>query len=276
MEIHGTSENSQANFSLMGSPSDEYPTISFPAAKEYKTLLVELFLQMLEHVSYAMAKEDARYIFNGLYIKCDQEETIFVCTDGRRLSFISRNFSEALPISKDLIVPHKAIKEFQRIADESDSGEIAYDEAERKLFFTLGKIKLATKLIDGNFPDYNQVIPDQIEHSLLLNKENFASSIRQVSVMAAEPSRQIRFSFTRNCLKIHASTPDLGEAQDSISIDYQGEDMVIAFNSKYIMDILSSIKTENIVLAFSSANSPAIIRKPDDDNFLALIMPMKL
>ena len=180
------------------------------------------------------------------------------------------------PFNQSLIVPHKAIRELQRLLDASEDIGIAFHEDEKKIFFLSGEMQLSSKLIDGNYPDYMQVIPKKFEHSLLLNRESFIASIRQVAVMASEPSRQLKLCISKDNLELSASTPDLGEAVDSLAIDYKGESLILAFNSRYLLEVLQSINAEKFVLKFGSVGTPITIKETEDGDFMAIIMPMKL
>ena len=276
IKINVVSEHSNAEIKLMGTSADEYPKMSEIPLDNYTKIPIALLLEMFNLTSYSMAKEDARHVFNGLYVISDGKKVTCVTTDGRRLATVENDFEEFTPLNEGVIIPFKTIKEIERIGDTEKDCYIAYSETDKRIFFNLGNVHLSSKLIDGRFPDYKQVIPDTTGHDLILKKDLFEKVTRQVAVMAAEPSRQIRYTFHKNQLMVDASTPDLGEANDSIPIEYEGEDMTIALNSKYVMDVLRVIQTEEIILGITSANSSTVMRKPNDTNFTAVIMPMKL
>lgn len=274
--IQDASGVSKARITLMGAPSDEYPVIPTLAEDRYTQFPVSIAIEMIKRTAYAMAEEDARYVFNGLYITSNGNKTSFVATDGRRLSRITREFPEPLPFKDGVILPNKAVREVQKLMDASVEGKIAFDERERRVYFRLGSVDLITKLIDGQFPDYEQVIPRKVTSKVKLDRAALENSLRQVAVMAAEPSRQVRLIFNDNSLAISASTPDIGEAQDAISVDYKGEETAIAFNSNYLLDILKVIGVSEIAIGFSSSAAPAMTEDPADPDFVAVVMPMKI
>ncbi len=276
VDISGLSKKNGTHIRLMSSPAKDYPNVPSLSKDTFTEIPVNLLMEVLSHTSFAMAKEDARYIFNGLFVISEGSRCTFVSTDGRRLALVHRDFSYDLPFSEGIILPHKTVKELQKFSDTDQKGSVAYDNVEKKVYFKIGNVTVISKLIEGNFPDYNKVVPKKVDHELLFNRESFQSSIRQVAVMAQEPSRQILFNFSQGNLHLHAHTADMGEAKNTMSIDYQGEDVSVAFNSKYIMDVLGCIQTENIIFGFSSSDSPAVIRKPGDDDFIAVVMPMKV
>lgn len=274
--IKDPSGQSRAVITLMGASSDEYPQIPTLAAKDYITFPVSIMQDMIRHTSYSMAEEDARYVFNGLFLQNSGKGVDIVATDGRRLSRVKRDFPEELPFKDGIILPNKAVRELQKLLDPENEGQIAFDKKDRRVYFRLGNVDLITKLIEGQFPDYNQVIPKSLESIVEVDHSSLEHSIRQVAVMAAEPTRQVRLIFSPGNLTIEAATPDIGEARDTLPIDYEGEELTIAFNSNYIIDVVKIVKTEKLKLGFSSSNAPAVIQDPDDADFTAVIMPMKL
>ncbi|MDH5657367.1 MAG: DNA polymerase III subunit beta, partial [Spirochaetia bacterium] len=199
----------------------------------------------------------------------------FVGTDGRRLSKITREFPDILPFEKGIILPGKAVKEIQKLLDSGEIGKIAFEPRDRRVYFRIGDVDLICKLIDGQYPDYEQVIPKKVEQTLKLNRNQFEQSIRQVAVMAAEPSRQVKFIFNDGLI-LNATTPDLGDSQAYVQCEYSNEEITIAFNSGYLTDIIKSLNSDQIVLGFSSSSSPAVIKDPDDGDFISVIMPMKI
>ena len=276
ISVHDASGVSKARITLMGTPSDEYPVIPTLDDGKYTSFPVSVATEMIRKTGYSMAEEDARYVFNGLYMINDANKVSFVATDGRRLSKVTREFPESLPFKDGVILPNKAVKALQKILDASEVGRIAFDDRERRVYFRLGGVDLITQLIDGQFPNYNQVIPRKLESFIKLTRTGLETSLRQVAVMAAEPSRQVRLGFSKNTLSIGASTPDIGEAQDTLTTEYGGEEMTIAFNSNYLLDVLKIVGTDDIELGFSSASAPAMVKDPEDPEFIAVVMPMKI
>lgn len=267
---------SKARIVLMGTSGEEFPPIGSLPDDQFKSFPTAIAMEMIRKTSYAIAEEDARYVFNGLFLTNTKNQMSFVGTDGRRLAKIDRDFPDSLPFEQGVILPNKAVKELMRLLDSSESGQIALDQKESRVHFRIGSVDLICKLIEGQFPDYTQVIPKQLEYKLEINRDELENSLRQVAVMAAEPTRQVKISFSKEDTIIAASTPDLGEAQDSLSVDYSGEDITIAFNSNYLLDVIRALNVEKITLGISSPNAPAVIMDPDDNHFVAVIMPMKL
>jgi len=274
--IQDASGVSRARITIMGTPGEEYPVIPTLNDTKYKKLNPAVINEMIRKTAYAIAEEDSRYVFNGLYIVNQEKKLLFVATDGRRLSKIARDVSETLPFKDGVILPNKAVKELQKILDAEKTFEIAFEEKDRRVYFRIAGIDLICKLIDGQFPDYEQVIPKKLEKIVSLNRLEFENSLRQVSVMAAEPTRQVKLNFQSKNLTIDATTPDLGNAQDILNCDYEGEDITMAFNAGFILDTIKTIINDNIKISFSTASAPSLIQDPDDADLVSVIMPMKL
>ena len=276
VSIQNNPDSSGAQITLMGSPASDYPATADVSSDKYNPFSVPLFLKALDSTSYAMAKEDVRYVFNGTFIMTDKEKTLFVATDGRRLAFNGIDLKNPFPVKESFILPYLTVKELQKQSGESGEGSVAFDNDNKRLCFKIGNLTIISKTIDGTFPNYKEVIPDKVEHELELKTEEFINAVNQVSIMGAEPSRQLKIKFDRDTLGLYASTPDLGEAQDNITIDYKGEGLEMAFNSYYLLEAVKSMDTETFKFGFSSSSSPAVIRRPDDDSLTAVIMPMNI
>lgn len=274
IQIIDGSGNSNTKIQLMGNPADEFPALPVSADAKFTSLPAAVISEMIRKTIYSIAEEEPRYIFKGLYLEGNSDKTTMVGTDGRRLARIHRDFGQT-PFSDGVILPAKGVKELIKHLDSEDI-ELALDQKERRIHFRTGSVDLICKLIDGQFPDYRQVIPKKVDYRVEINRQGLESALRQVSIMAAEPSRQVIFHFTPGTLTISAQTPDVGDAEDSIEVDYQGEEIKVAFNSYYILDVLRVLDTEIVVLGFSSPAAPAIIEDQKDPDFVSVVMPMKL
>lgn len=268
--------DSRTTISLNGQSSEEFPAIPWPASKDYISVSGSHFIAMMRKTAYAIAEEDARYMFNGLFMHAEGKKLTFVATDGRRLSKVDRTMEKVLQLGKGIIVPGKAIRELMKVIEPDQNCDIHYSASDQRLFFRAGNIQLQTRLIEGNFPDYKQVIPSQVGATATINRQQLENSIRKVAVVAIDASRQIQFDVKKDQLHLRSATPDLGRGDNSLPCQYAGDAMSIAFNSIYIQDILKIIEADEIRIGFTSASSPAIVMDPGDSEFLAVVMPMKL
>lgn len=261
--------------SLMGSPAEEFPVTPGVDDKKYRDLPAAVFLDMLRKTSYAAAEDDARYVFNGVYLLNESGKLTMVATDGRRLTRISRDI-ELPEMEAGIIVPVKAIREITRLLGSSDTGSIAYDKKEHRLHFKIGDVELITKLVDGTFPDYKQVIPKKLDFKVEIDRESLKKSLRQAAVLAAEPTRQVKLQYSPSVVMVSASTPDVGDVNDTLPCDYSGEETTIAFNSNYLLDVINIISSDTVKTGFSTPSAPTVIMDPSDEDFIAVVMPMKI
>lgn len=230
--------------------------------------------EMIRKTSFSIAQEDTRFVFNGLFLTADGANSILVGTDGRRLAKINRNFPIKLDIKKGIIIPHKAVREIMRMIDNNETGKIGIFE--NQIYVSSGNIELVCKLIDGNYPDYDGVIPKQTKYSIKISKENLNIALRQALIAAEEPIRQIRLKFSKQSLNINASTPGTTEVNINIPILYDGEELLLAFKGDYLSDILKVINDEEVIIQFSSTSTPVVFKDPSDEDFVSVIMPMKV
>ncbi len=261
---------------LVTSPASDYPPTASAPESSFVDFSPAVLREMILRTHYSMAQDDSRYVFNGIFLKSVKNSLIVVATDGRRLSKVSREFSSPLPFKDGAILPAKAVKELVRLMDAGEEARLSFDEKDKRVHFRIGRVDLVTKLIDGSFPDYEQVIPRKLDHKIRINRVDLERAIRQTAIVAIEPARQIRFAFSEGSLGFQASTPDLGGAESALDCEYNGPDMVIGFNSVYLMDVLKVIPGDDVMLGFSSPQSPCTIGDPADPDFLAVVMPMKI
>jgi DNA polymerase-3 subunit beta len=265
---------SNARFAILGLPKSEFPTIPKIDEESLIEFPNSIFLDMLKQTSYAIAEEDSRFVFNGLYLVSEGPNVTLVATDGKRMSKIEREFSTELLFKDGIIIPFKAIREIQKILDSGGNAKLAL--IGNQLFIQCGDVELLCNLIEGQFPNYNQVIPKEFGFEAVIDREALFNSIKSVSVLANEQSKQIRFSFDKNKLTIVAHTPEVGEADDYLSCEYDGDALNIGFNFSYILDAIQNIPDEKLKLGINSETAPLVIQNNNDDNFVAVIMPMKL
>jgi len=261
---------------LVTSPASDYPATAPDPENSFISFPAAVLREMILKTYYAMAQDDSRYVFNGLFFKSVKNTLIVVATDGRRLSKIQRDLPEVLPFKDGAIVPAKAVKEFVRLLDASEEAAIALDEKDKRIYIRIGRVDLICKLIDGSFPDYEQVIPKKLEHKIKINRTELEKAIKQAASVAIEPARQVRLTFEPGAVGFQASTPDLGGSESSLECEYNGPEMLIGFNSVYIMDVLKIMSADDVQLGFYSPSSPSVISDPADADFLAVVMPMKI
>jgi DNA polymerase III subunit beta len=259
---------------INGIENEDMRTIPLVNKSEIYEFSCVVLSEMIKKTNYAVAVDDTRFVFNGNFLIATEGKMIMVGTDGRRLSKIERTLPNSLPFSKGIIIPHKAIKEILKMIDTAETGKIGI--IDNQIYIHIGNTELLCKLIDGNYPDYEAVIPKELKKKAIINKELFLLKLRQAMVSAEEPSRQIVLEFTKNNLQISASSQGSQEAHISMNIEYGDDDLSIAFKGDYLIDVARSVEDQEIHLHFSTANSPIIIKDPTDPQYTAVIMPMKI
>lgn len=254
--------------------SDEIKTIGNVDTSKVIDFPSLLLKEMIRKTSYAVAQEETRFVFNGLYFKSNGSELTVVGTDGRRLAKVVRKFPMELPFSTGIIVPHKTIRETQKLLDLSENGKFGISESQ--FYLNIGNAELLSKLIDGSYPDYEQVIPKNSSYTLRFNKEEFSVMLKQALTSAEEPSRQIRVNIKQGQMQISSSNPGAMQFENNMAIQYTGEDTVIAFKGDYLAETIKSIDDPEVEINFTNSNVPVLFKDPSDADYVAVIMPMKI
>jgi DNA polymerase-3 subunit beta len=229
---------------------------------------------MIDRVFYAITQEQ-RYYLNGALMLLKDSQMELVSTDGHRLAYTLFTI-EGQKVENEIrtIISKKTLNELRKFDDDS----LEFDLDENNLFFHVRNRTIISRIIEGKFPNYEAVIPKENPHILQISREKLTDAIRRVSLLSTERSRGIKFNIEQNQIKLFSSNPEIGEARDKVDVDYKGLEMGIGFNSQYILDFLTVVKSENIVFELKDENS-AVLLKPaadDDVKYLYVLMPMKI
>lgn len=272
----------KVQFNIVGLSPEEFPY--FPAVKEENLFEIEsaLLKGMIEKTSYAICNDETKYNLNGLFTKVEispkGEQTLkMVATDGHRLSISTGSFKgNAGPeLLKGVILPKKGIYEMKKITDE-DSGTLLFGFMDNSAVIKRGDSYMVMRLVDGEFPDYNRVVPVANDRVITVNKEVFTHSVRRMAILSSEKFKGIMLEITGTNIKISSSNPELGDAMEEIDVTYGGEPLAVRFNARYLLDVLAVAETECVDMKFKDELSPSIIVPEKSDSFLAVIMPMRL
>jgi DNA polymerase-3 subunit beta len=269
-------ECGRSKFKLLGIPKEEFP--SFPPvdfADSWKLTSSDLH-KLIHHVAFAASTEESRPILNGVLWELRPDRMRMVATNGHRLAKMDVPISGGAA-STDLIVPPKALEQVRRLFGPSDEIEIA--RSDNHLGFKHSATLVFTRLIEGPYPNYEQVIPRENDRQATVDKHALSSALRRVGVVASDQTHRVRLGFEGEMLNFSVSTPDLGEAQDEIAIVYGGEKLEIGFNANYLLDILKSMPTDDVKLTFKAPERAATIEPAEWDDpaeYLCLVMPLRL
>ncbi len=259
-------------FKILGLPEEEFPPLSkFDGAKTF-TIRQKDMRDGLKKTAYAISTDETRYVLNGILCSLKDNKLTIVATDGRRLALVDIELEFPRSHETEIIIPTKAVVELQRLL--TDEGDLKLSIGENQIAFELNGSLLVSKLIEGNYPNYRQVIPGETKERVTLERELFLRAVNRVSFMASEKSNSVKLSFSKNNVEIAANTPDVGEARESIAIPYKGRDFSIAFNPEFLMAPLKNLPTDEIYLDLIDEMSPGVIKIQGP--FLYVLMPMRI
>jgi DNA polymerase III subunit beta len=273
-----TIECGRSRFRLLGLPREEFP--AFPSVKfegGWRTSSKEL-QKLIGHVAFAASTEESRPILNGVLWELRPERMRMVATNGHRLARMDVPTSETQGASQaDLIVPPKALDQIRRLFDTDETVEIA--RSENHLGFRTSSTQIFTRLIEGPYPNYEQVIPRENDKAATADKAALTAALRRMSIVASDQTHRIRMAFANGSCKLSVQTPDLGEAQEELNVSYEGDPLEIGFNAAYLLEILKYIPTDEVRMTFKAPERAATCEPvgwDDPASYLALVMPLRL
>lgn len=265
----------KSRFNLQTLPSDDFPCMSIAKGQGVKICLNQRQLKRLFGlVQYSMAQQDIRYYLNGLLLVSRNNELRLVATDGHRLAYASEVIQN-IASSIDVILPRKTILELSKQLSDSEE-PIEIELSPNQAVFKFSKIELVSKLIDGKFPDYERVIPQNHKKIIKLSRTLLLQSLMRVAILTNEKSRGVRIVLGNSLLKIISNNTEQEEAQEEIEIDYDGDALDVGFNVTYLLDVLNNVSNEYIELHLADANSSALFILPGNTTFKYVVMPMRI
>jgi DNA polymerase-3 subunit beta len=262
----------QSFFKILGLPEEEFPPLPKFEDAKVVTIRQKDLRDGLRKTSYAISTDETRYVLNGVLFSFKDNKLTLVATDGRRLAMVEIELEFPRSHEADLIIPTKAVTELQRLL--SDDGEIKVSMGSGQIAFDLNKTLLVSKLIEGNYPNYRQVIPSEAKERIKLERETFLNSLRRVSLLASDKSHSIKLNFGKNNIDITATTPEVGEAKESLAVAYKGRDFSIAFNPEFLMAPLRALTEDEVFLDLIDEMSPGVLKIQTP--FLYVLMPMRI
>jgi len=270
-----TLKSGKSRFTLSILPAQDFPAIESTATWERLSLPEKVLKRLIEKTQFAMAQQDVRYYLNGMFLEVKEKQLRTVATDGHRLAISEAPFEMESGTELEVILPRKAVLELSRLLSDSDDNvelEISSNHAR----VNLSGASFTTKLIDGRYPDYRGVLPQNSDKQVIADREALRHALQRASILSNEKYRGIRFKLHSGVLELLAHNPEQEEAEEELEVNYDGADLVIGFNVGYLIDVLSVIQSDQVSIMLSDPNSSCLIHAEDTDESRYVVMPMRL
>ena len=266
-------------FQINSIKKDEFPKFPTSPKEQSINISTNVLKDIMRKTSFAMSHDEVMYILNGVYLEIEKKDKNTallkaVATDRKRLAYIFNTVNVPDNYTKKAIVPSKTINEILRIIDEWENIKIIIGE--KQINFETDNIIITSRLLEGHFPDYNQVLPKKYKERIRLNTEQFLTSVRRVALLVSDKSNFMKLNINKDIMTLSIETPEIGQAHEEIEIDYKGEELTIIFDPNYIIDVLKNIRDDEIYFDFIDSKNPGVIRPVNSDNYLCAIMPLKV
>jgi DNA polymerase-3 subunit beta len=268
----------RSEFRMAGLPKEDFPTL--PDGKSGRAIEIpaSLLKALIQRTQFAITAEDARYYLAGALLVLDKEAVAMVATDGHRLAWAQRRGALKLSEPVRVLVPRKAITELARLMDDLGPDEVvSFHQGETHLVFSAGGRTLASKMVEAQFPAFEKVIAVTGDKKVTIGREALLSAIRRVSLLSSERGRAVRVAVESGKLEVSASSPELGEARESLSIDYAGDGTEIGFNAQYLVEFLQAVGTDEVQIELKDAESQGMLKPvgETDGEYRYVVMPMR-
>jgi DNA polymerase-3 subunit beta len=272
-----TIKSGRSRFTLATLPANDFPQIEGGETDVVVSVAQADLRALIDKVGFAMAQQDVRYFLNGMLFEVTEEHLRTVATDGHRLAMCTKGCTLETPITvrRQVIVPRKAVLELSRLLDEEDEA-IRIQLGSNHLRVTKGPFTLTTKLVDGQFPDYDKVVPKDASRTLIGDRDALRQGFQRASILSNEKYRGVRLAIAADQLTIQANNPEQEEAEEVVAVEFSGSDLEIGFNVSYLLDVLGVMAADGVKLSVSDANSSALLESSRSDDALYVVMPMRL
>ncbi len=271
-----------SHFKIMGIGAEEFPKLPDSGDDKSFTLEQGELTTMLSNVAYAQSTDETRYILNGVYFNFKDGKLALVATDGRRLALVSKEMAVPAASAGAIILPAKTVAEILRLLGKGEKLKIAFNERRAAFQIETGKdnsglvdsIYLFSKVVEGNYPNYHQVIPKETHQRIKLERELFLQCVHRAALVTSEKSNSVKIKLSANLLEISASSPDFGESHESMAISYSGPELQVAFNPQFVMDPLRALTKDEVFFELKDEVSPGVFKTLE--SFICVIMPVRL
>ena len=263
-----------AKFHLRTLPLEDFPKLPEPNGSTMR-VPSRAFVETINRVARSASRDETRPHLTGVLVSASGKELRMVATDSYRLSVKETSLDQPLDGELEANVPARTLQELGRVAGTEDDGEIEIAALENQVVFRVGDTVLSSRLVEGRFPNYRQLLPETFEHELRLSTAELLEVVRRISLLA-QKNAPLRMAFSEGTLEVSAQTPDVGEASESLPVPFKGEPLEIGFNPEFLRDGLESAESEELVLKLISPLRPGLVQSGDDGGFTYLVMPIRL
>ncbi|GAB4558078.1 MAG: DNA polymerase III subunit beta [Haliangiales bacterium] len=263
----------KVDYRLVGMPDRDFPKIPDEREADFSEVDAEIMREMIDRTLFSVCNDETRFHLNGVFFESDGASARMVSTDGHRLSKVERKLDGGPTLSAGIIIPKKGVVEVKKLLESGGKAGIAVKSP--YLFARADGMLLAVKLIESQFPPYQQVIPKGHEREVIIDRQNLLSALKRAQLMSSE-TRGVKFSAENGTLVISSDNPEIGEVREELEAQYSGDKISIGFNPKYVIDLLTQIATDQVTIELNGELDPGLLRPFSDDDYLGVVMPMRI
>ena len=266
-------KSGKVTYKVVGMPDRDFPKVPDHREATYATVESAVLREMIDRTLFSVCNDETRFHLNGVYFESDGSKARMVSTDGHRLSKVERTIANGPKLSAGVIIPKKGLLEMKKVLESGPSCKLAIKTPH--LFLVQEDIAIAVKLIDAQFPPYEQVIRKDHKKIITVDRSRFVDSLRRASLMSSE-TRGVKLAATKEGLTITSDNPDMGEVREELDAEYNGDAIAIGFNPKYVVELLGQMASDQITIALGGELEPALVRPLSGDDYLGVVMPMRI
>jgi len=267
-------------FNIMGLSAETFPSLPTYEEEGFFSAEVDVLREMIGKTIFAVSSDESRYNLMGVFLTragdAEATDIRMVATDGYRLSMIDRPLKiEGQGLESGILLPRKGLQELSRLLDENGE-KVLVKFMNNNFIVKKENVVLIMRLLDAEFPDYRQVIPPKSKRHIGMKRSQILESLHRVSILSSEKTKGVKFHFTQGLLELSTHNPELGEAKEEMAIDYKGEDVIVGFNSRFVLEVLNILQSDEVIFELEDGKSPAVIRPANDEKHTCVIMPMRI
>lgn len=264
----------RSKFTLSYLPAEDFPVMSEGEFSNVFKCASREFLKLIDRTKFAMSNEETRYYLNGVYFHVSNGRLRAVATDGHRLSSVFGDLPEGAVNMPGVIIPRKAVNELSKLLENTDEVEISVSES--KIKFKSGAIEILSKVVDGTFPDYQRVIPENNSKLLKISSDEFKEAVDRISTISIDKTKAIKVSISDDKISFNSQGNEGTSGNEELAAEYSGEPLNVGFNSRYLLEMMSLLDSDNVNILLENSNSPVIFSNPNDSDTIYIIMPMRV